>query len=273
MIRKPAVAGTFYPGDKKKLEETIALLMKRGSGKEEQKNRVKGLILPHAGYQYSGAVAAQTVYSAELKNTFIILGPNHTGKGKPFSVMTEGAWQTPLGQAQIDSALAKEIVSGSRYLKSDTRAHDSEHSIEVLIPFLQFAAGDIKFVPLVIARAPKEIYSAIAGDIVRAVKKLDQKDDVLLIASSDMTHYEPQESAEKKDRYAIEAINSLNAGELLRRVEEQDMTMCGIAPVVIMLEVVKAFGAKEAKLVRYETSGQATGDYRSVVGYAGMRVN
>ena len=271
MIRKSAVAGSFYPGNKKELEDTISLLFKNAGGKK--KNQVKALILPHAGYQYSGAVAAQTVSQAELKSTFIILGPNHTGRGKPFSVMAEGSWQTPLGAAEIDSELARAILKESKYLESDTEAHASEHSIEVLIPFLQFTLGRIKFVPIVISRADKNIYKAIAGDITRAIKSLGKENDVLLIASSDMTHFESRESAQKKDHYAIEAITYLNTEDFLQRIDRERISMCGVAPVAIILEAVKALGAKEGQLVCYQTSGEATGDYDSVVGYAGIRIN
>lgn len=271
MIRKSAVAGSFYPGNKKKLEEVIALLFKNAGNKG--KNRVKALILPHAGYQYSGAVAAQTVSQAELKNTFIILGPNHTGMGKPFSVMAEGSWQTPLGEVEIDSELAQALLKESKHLEHDTEAHASEHSIEVLIPFLQFALGKIKFVPIVISRADKDIYRAIAGDIARAIKSLGRENDVLLIASSDMTHFEPRESAQRKDHYAIEAITHLDTDDFLRRIDREQISMCGVAPVAITLEAVKTLGAKEGQLVCYQTSGEATGDYDSVVGYAGIRIN
>ncbi len=272
-IRKPAVAGQFYPANKEKLEEAIVSLIKKGLNSNAAKNRVKGLILPHAGYQYSGAVAAETVASSELQSTFIILGPNHTGMGESFSVMTEGYWQTPLGDVEIDFKLADEIVKNSKYFKSDTLAHLTEHSIEVLLPFLQFVKGKIKFVPIVVARADEDIYKLLAKDIYNALVSLKKEEDVLLIASSDMTHYESHESATKKDQYAIEAILGLDAQELLKRVNEMDISMCGIAPVAIMLETAKNLGAHHANLVKYQTSAEATGDYSSVVGYAGVRVH
>ena len=231
------------------------------------------MILPHAGYQYSGAVAASTVNSSELKDTFVILGPNHTGLGEPFSVMAEGHWQMPFGPVDIDGELAAEMVRGSPYLKNDALAHAQEHSIEVLLPFLQLAQGNIKFVPIVVARADKEIYQAIAEDICRAIKSLQRENETVVVASSDMTHYEPQESAEKKDQYALAAILALDTDKLLSRVCERDITMCGVAPVAILLEVAKRLGAQEARLVKYQTSGHTTGDYSSVVGYAGLRIS
>lgn len=273
IIRKPAVAGQFYPANKNKLEETISSLIAVSADKTVTKNRVKGIVLPHAGYVYSGSVAAATVNSSELKNTFIILGPNHTGLGEPFSVMTEGRWQTPLGEVEIDAQLALKMVEESPYLRSDTLAHASEHSIEVLLPFLQYAKKEIKFVPIIIAQAELKVYEAIARDIVRAINALRKSGNIVLVASSDMTHYESRESAQKKDNYAIEAIINLDTESLLKRVKERGITMCGVAPVAIMLEAAKSLGAKEAKLVKYQTSGDVTGDYSSVVGYAGIRVS
>lgn len=272
MIRKPVVAGQFYPNSKEKLEAMISSLLKDNPVSGVARRSVKGVVLPHAGYQYSGAVAAQTVSCCELKDTLIILGPNHTGLGKPFSVMTEGSWHTPLGDVAIDSTLAQAIVAGSSYLKADTLAHHSEHSIEVLIPFLQFFKKEIRIVPIVIAHAEAPAYKKIADDIVGAVNKLGRADDISFVASSDMTHYEPQKSAQKKDRQAIEAIEHLDMESLLGCVESFDITMCGVAPVSVMLEIVKKLGAREAHLVKYQTSGDASGDYNSVVGYAGMRI-
>ncbi len=272
MIRRPVVAGQFYPADKKGLEEALSSLMKEGRS-ATTKNRVKGLILPHAGYMYSGSVAGLTVSSSSLKSTVIILGPNHTGLGTAFSVMTEGVWQTPLGEVKIDEVLAKKIVGQSKHLKSDTLAHHSEHSIEVLLPFLQFLTKEIKFVPIILMQAKSSIYKSIASDIFQVIEKFHLENDITIIASSDMTHYESQDSASQKDHYAIEAIEKLDTDTLHKRVEEKDISMCGVAPVAVMLEVTKLLGAQKANLVKYQTSGEVTGDFSSVVGYAGMRVN
>jgi AmmeMemoRadiSam system protein B len=271
-IRQPVVAGQFYPGDQKSLENMIGSLIPKGKS-PAQKNRVKALILPHAAYIYSGKVAAQTVDSAELLQTIIILGPNHTGLGKPYSIMTEGKWQTPLGAVAINQKLAAQIAGNSSYLKSDTLAHDQEHSIEVLLPFLQYFIKEFTIVPIIIMRADYAVYRAIADDIFKAITALSVEKEVLLVASSDMTHYEPQDSAKKKDRYAIESILKLDAENLLERVEEKNISMCGVAPVTVMLELARKLGAKEAHLVKYQTSGDTTGDYQSVVGYAGITIN
>ena len=272
MIRRPAVAGYFYPKEKKELEHTLSLLFSVDSSQKQQRNAVVGAILPHAGYQYSGKVAAQTVSACTFKEIFIILGPNHTGLGEPFSVMTEGSWATPLGDVPIHVAVTKTLVQKSKYLREDTLAHASEHSIEVLIPFLQYIQKEIAIVPLVIAHASFGVYQDMAKDIYDTIMDLNLKDRVTLLASSDMTHYEPQSSAEDKDRYAIEAILRLDSENLLKRVEERRISMCGIAPVLVMLEVAKKLGAKDAHLVKYQTSGDTTGDYDAVVGYAGITV-
>ncbi len=271
-VRKPAVAGQFYPKEKHALEEMINHLLGQDSQKVS-KNRVRAMILPHAGYMYSGRVAAQTVNSCALTKTFVILGPNHTGQGEHFSIMTEGIWQMPMGDVAIDQELAETIIRNSQYLKVDSAAHRFEHSIEVIIPFLQNFQKEITMVPIVVMTANKSIYSSIAQDIVRGLKASGRINDVMIIASSDMTHFESQTLAEKKDQYAIGAILNLNTDELIRRVDEWDISMCGVAPVSIMLEVVKDFGAKKATLVKYQTSGDTTGDFSSVVGYAGLRIS
>jgi len=196
------------------------------------------------------------------------MGPNHTGMGKPFSIMTEGVWKTPLGNVEIDSELGQRILTLSRYLKDDHVAHLQEHSIEVQLPFLQYFKPDIKFVPIILGYGTGAVYKEIGRGIARAVKEL--KREVIIMASSDMTHYESQQSVRRKDTQAIEAILELNEDELLRRVQELDITMCGFAPATSLIVAAKELGAARAELVRYQTSGDTTGDYSSVVGYAGI---
>lgn len=259
MIRNPIVAGQFYPASASELKAMI-----EGMVKEE----VIGLILPHAGYIYSGPVTAAVISRIKFKNTFIIMGPNHTGSGKPLSIMTEGVWKTPLGEVEIDSKLAKKILATSKHLQEDKTAHLYEHSIEVQLPFLQYFKPNFKLVPIVLAHASGDVYKEIGKEIAKAVKKLGRK--VVIIASSDMTHYEPQESAQKKDVQAIEAILNLNEDELLKRVDELNITMCGYAPAVSLIVAAKELGATGTELVKYQTSGDVTGDYSAVVGYAGI---
>ena len=264
MIRNPVVAGQFYPESPSGLREMIREMIDDKAVKEE----VIGLVSPHAGYIYSGPVAGATISRVKLKDTFIIMGPNHTGLGKPFSIITEGTWRTPLGDVEIDSELAKQILAPSSYLKEDYAAHQYEHSIEVQLPFLQYFKKDIRLVPIVLSYADGVTYKEIGRELARAIEGLNK--EVVIIASSDMTHYEPQELAQKKDNQAIEAILDLDEDELLKRVEELNISMCGCAPVASLISAAKELGAKGAELVRYQTSGDITGDYTSVVGYAGI---
>ena len=264
MIRNPVVAGQFYPASASELKAMIKAMVDEKAKKEE----VIGLISPHAGYIYSGSVAGAVISRTKFKDTFIIIGPNHTGSGKPCSIMTEGTWKTPLGEVKIDSELGKQILATSHHLQEDKTAHLYEHSIEVQLPFLQYFKSNFELVPIVLAYASGAVYKEIGKELAKSVKELDKK--VVIIASSDMTHYEPQESAQRKDTQAIEAILDLNEDELLKRVQELNITMCGYAPAVSLIAAAKELGATGAELVKYQTSGDTTGDYSSVVGYAGI---
>ncbi len=264
MIRHPVAAGRYYPGSASEIREMIEMFVDETAEKEE----VIGLLMPHAGYPYSGSVAGATISRVRFKDTFIIMGPSHTGMGKPFSIMTEGVWGTPLGEVEIDSELARQIVAASKYLQEDTQAHQQEHAVEVQIPFLQYFKPDIKIVPIILAYAPAEIYKEIGKDISGAIKKLNR--EAVIIASGDMTHYEPQKYAKEKDTQAIEAMLNLDEDELTRRYEELDISMCAHGPAVSLISAAKELGATRAELVKYQTSGDVTGDYSSVVGYAGI---
>ncbi len=264
MIRNPVVAGQFYPDSPDQLRSMIKGMVDEKAVKEE----VIGLVSPHAGYIYSGPVAGAAISRIKFKDTFIIMGPNHTGRGKPLSIMTEGVWKTPLGEVEIDSELSKQILKASGYLQEDQVAHQYEHSIEVQLPFLQYFKSDIKLVPIILAHASGAIYKEIGKGLAKAIKESNK--EVVIIASSDMTHYESQESARRKDTQAIEAMLDLNEDELLKRVQELDISMCGYAPAVSLISAAKELGATRAELVRYQTSGDTTGDYSAVVGYAGV---
>jgi len=264
MIRQPVVAGQFYPDSPSQLKEMIKGMVDDQAEKEE----VIGLISPHAGYIFSGPVAGATISRIKFKDTFIIIGPNHTGMGRPLSIMTEGVWKTPLGEVEIDSELARQILATSNYLEEDSGAHQYEHSIEVQLPFLQYFNPDFKLVPIIFSFSTGATYKEIGRELATAVKALNRQ--VVIIASSDMTHYETQESAQWKDTQAIEAILDLNEDELLKRVDELRISMCGYAPAVSLISAAKELGATRAELVRYQTSGDTTGDYSSVVGYAGV---
>lgn len=262
-VRKPAVAGQFYPGAEGSLRKSIEKMVTSVS----KKIRAIGIVSPHAGYMYSGPVAGELYSNIEMPNTVVILGPNHTGIGKPYAIMTEGGWETPLGEVEIESELAKEILGASELIKEDSTAHRYEHSLEVQIPFLQYFKPDIKIVPIVIGG---EKFAEIGEAIANPIKKY--KKDVLIIASSDMTHYESHESATKKDNLVIEAILKLDEKEMLQRIEKYNVSMCGYGPTAIMLVAGKLLGAKQAKLIKYMTSGDTSGDYSAVVGYAGLAI-
>ncbi len=263
-MRQPYVAGQFYSGSRTALIKNLSGLVK--------KNLVTlpalGIVLPHAGYVYSGKVVGEVFSRIKIPETVIIIGPNHTGFGLSSSIISNGEWLTPLGRVRIDSDLAEKLLNVSGFLKEDDLAHRCEHSIEVQLPFLQFLNKEFSFVPIVIASAELSTHQAIGKEIAKAVRS--SKKDVLIIASSDMTHYEPQSEAVYKDNLAIEAILKLDEELLLERVEKYHITMCGYAPCIVMLSAVKELGAKEAELIKYQTSGDARGDYSSVVGYAGM---
>jgi len=264
MVRNPVVAGQFYPASPSQLKAMIEGFIDGNAVKEE----AIGVVSPHAGYIYSGPVAGAVISRIKVKDTFIIIGPNHTGRGKPFSIMTQGTWKTPLGEVEIDSELAKQILAGSSHLVEDSAAHLYEHSIEVQLPFLQYFKPDIKLVPIILSHGTAVTFKEIGKEIARAIKESNK--EVVIMASSDMTHYEPHESAKAKDAQAIEAMLDLNEDELFRRVEELNISMCGYAPAVSLISAAKELGATDAELVRYQTSGDVSGDYSAVVGYAGI---
>lgn len=266
MVRLPAVAGQFYPGTKEGLRKEVNKYIIR----DAEKIKAFGVMSPHAGYIYSGAVAGATLSSVELADTCVVMGPNHTGRGKPFSIMTEGIWKMPSGDCMINEKLAKAILSASDHLEEDDGAQRYEHSVEVQVPFLQALKEGVEIVPLVLADAGLDVYREIGKAIAGAIKESGRAATV--IASSDMTHYEPQEIAKEKDKKALEAILTLDEEALIGAITKYGISMCGYAPVCVMLAAAKGLGAKKAKLVKYQTSGDRTGDFNAVVGYGGVVV-
>lgn len=262
-IRKPAVAGQFYPGKEDALRKSIEKMI---VGVQE-KIKAIGVVSPHAGYIYSGPAAGELYSNVEIPGTVIILGPNHTGIGSPYAIMTEGKWQTPLGEVEIEEGLAKELLKANSLFQEDADAHKFEHSLEVQVPFLQYYSPFVKIVPIVVGGAD---FDEIGKALGETLKK--HKGDFLIVASSDMTHYEPDEIARKKDNMAIEAILKLDEKEMLQKIKRYDISMCGYGPTAIMLIAAKILGAKNAKLIKYMTSGDTSGDYSAVVGYAGLAV-
>ncbi|MCK4309230.1 MAG: AmmeMemoRadiSam system protein B [Candidatus Atribacteria bacterium] len=278
-LRKPAVAGSFYAGDSKSLNIQIekCFLHKIGPGKIPSavlagERKIVGLISPHAGYMYSGPVAAHGFYKIALDgkpDTIIILGPNHRGFGADVSIMINGKWKTPLGELEIDKDVAESILNNSKIIKIDNKAHQSEHSIEVQLPFIQYIFGkNVNIIPICMTRQDINTDIEIARSICSSV--VDK--NILIIASSDFTHYEPQEYAKNVDKQAINAILEFNPKKLYDIIYQQNLTMCGPGPITTMLIACKSLGAKKAELLKYATSGDITGMYDQVVGYASIMI-
>ncbi len=278
-IRKPAVAGFFYPSDKKSLIKSIEECFKHTLGPRDLPSvnkrgsrRIIGLVCPHAGYMYSGPVAAHAYYMLAkdgIPKSFIILGPNHQGIGSVIATVSSGLWETPLGHIKINEELAKRIVKLSGILDIDEEAHIYEHSIEVQLPFLQYLYGD-KFTIVPITMLMQDLESStILG---RAIAKAIKDENVVIIASTDFTHYEPHESAKRKDTEAIKCILRLDPEDLYRVVSSMNITMCGVGPVMTMLVAAKELGASVAYLLKYATSGDITGDLSQVVGYGAIAI-
>jgi len=267
MIRKPIVNGQFYPQEPDLLKSQISQFKPEGSSKIS----AKGLILPHAGYLYSGRVATVTVSKIIPKKTVVILGPNHTGLGPSFSLWDEGSWKIPSNEINIDENLAKAILSKGSYVSKDFSAHENEHSIEVQLPIINYFFNDFKLVPIACKTSNLETYKNIAAQIYEGLK--GSKDEVLLVASTDLTHYEPDQLARKKDRSVIEALINLDEEELIKKIHEENITMCGEAPVAILIACLKKIGVRKSQVALYQTSGDSGGDKTSVVGYVGMIIN
>lgn len=266
MKRTPAVAGQFYPGDR----EALHTMLERLIPGERSVDKAIGLISPHAGYVYSGAIAGATFARTRIPSRVVILGPNHHGQGHPAAVDSAECWQTPLGEVAVDRQLAAEIVEGCALLVEDDVAHRFEHSLEVQVPFIQYLSPQTEIVPICLSYAsPEQLFRM--GQELGAVL-LPKRDDVLLVASSDMTHYESGESARVKDLAALEKVLALDADGLYETVRSNRISMCGVIPTVVMLEAARVLGADEADLVRYGNSGDVTGDQSEVVGYAGVVV-
>lgn len=265
-VRHPAVAGRFYPRDEKSLRQEVVAYL---SQTQEQKPiRAFGCIVPHAGYMYSGHVAGAVFAKLQIPKLCLVLCPNHTGLGRPLAIMSAGAWDTPLGSVAIDSTFASVLKQHCSLLQEDSEAHQKEHAAEVELPFLQMLQPQLRFVPIALGTGQ---FGALAelGDAIAHVITL-QRESVLIVASSDMNHYESDAVTRIKDHSAIEPILRLDARALLDTVTQQHISMCGFGPAVTMLTAAKKLGATSAELVKYATSGDVSGDRNLVVGYAGI---
>ncbi len=279
--RRPAVAGYFYPSDRKELIRMIEELFKSKLGPGslprfvmEGPREIIGLISPHAGYVYSGAIACHGYYRlAEdgLPSLIILIGPNHTGYGSAISVYPGGVWETPLGSVEVDSEFAKELHKADPYIDLEESAHTHEHCLEVQLPFLQYIAQRVgksfKIVPIImLQQTPSSV--EILTNALRKVLSSYERREYLIIASSDFTHYEPAEIARKKDMEAISEILNFNADRFMEKVYELDISICGYGAIATLLKLSKHLGASKIELLKYGNSGDITGDYSGVVSYA-----
>ena len=268
--RPPAVAGTFYEGTPDRLAAQVAACLAENT-ETEIKERFIGAVVPHAGLMYSGHVAAAFYALAELPRRFIIICPNHTGSGHFAAINREGQWRTPLGNVAIDTPLADALMQESALLTDDSRAHAREHSLEVQLPFLQQLLGGFTFVPICLG-ANRYDYCQEIGKAIAAVVAASGE-PVGILASSDLNHYEDQETTLRKDQLAIDEVLRLDPRALWDVVDQFDISMCGFIPATTMLIAAKELGAKNARLVKHATSGDVNGDYSHVVGYAAIVVS
>lgn len=264
MKRMPAVAGQFYEADPARLEEYVRSLVDESAEKED----ARAALCPHAGLMYSGPVAGAVYSRIRFPETLVLVGPNHTGLGSRVSMMHEGRWEMPTGALDIDEELAALISENAPAVSRDAQAHAFEHSLEVQLPFILHFAGDAKIVPIAVLSASLGELKDIGEGIARAVR--DSGRPALVVASSDMSHFIPDKAARKKDRMAIDRVLALDPDGLYTVVREENISMCGYMPAVVMLTAARALGAEEASLVKYTTSAEVSGDYESVVGYAGI---
>jgi len=269
-LRRPAVAGRFYPDDPDELRTEARGYLSQGLSTNLPAVRALGCIAPHAGYIYSGHVAGAVFARTEVPERCIVLCPNHTGMGSALAIMSEGGWQTPLGKVPIDSNLALALKERFPALEEDSAAHRAEHAAEVELPFLLLRQLQLKFVPIALGTRNFEILDQLGKAVASVIAA--QSYPILIVASSDMNHYESDTVTRVKDHQAIERILTIDPRGLFDVVTQQDISMCGFGPAVAMLTAVRELGAKSAELVKYATSGDISGDRNMVVGYAGVVV-
>ena len=263
-IRRPAVAGLFYPDRADRIEAELNRLVED----VEPKVNPKAVIVPHAGWVYSGGVAGGVYGRVRVPRLAVLLGPNHTGLGPWGSVMTEGRWALPGSEVPVARELGQAILAASRALEEDELAHSREHALEVQLPFLRRIRADAAFVPVTLMRTDLAFCEEVGCAVAAAVRA--SPEPVLLLSSTDLNHYESQAVSNRKDRLAIDAILSLDPERLQRAVRDHAISMCGIAPTTALLTALRELGGGRAELVDYRTSGDVSGDYDRVVGYCGV---
>jgi len=266
MLRLPAVAGRFYPSNPSELADLVRECCKISLPAEPKP--VRACLVPHAGYVYSGHVAGAVLARIALPKRIIVLGVRHYPRGEAAAILSSGAWRTPLGDAPIDEALSDELKKACPLLREDSVAHSGEHSLEVQIPFLQVLAPEFTFVPVALGTIRFEDLVSVGEAIGRVLSA--QKEEVLLLTSSDLNHYEDDAITRIKDQKAIDQLLALDARRLYDTCRNEDISMCGLGPAVAMITALNWIGAKKAELVKHATSGDVSGDHDAVVGYAGM---
>jgi MEMO1 family protein len=266
MLRLPAVAGQFYPAN----PQELANLVRRFTQQNPQKNRAraKACLVPHAGYVYSGSVAGAVLAGIEIPQKVIVLGVRHFPRGENAAILSDGSWRTPLKDAPIDAELAGRCIKECTLLKEDAVAHAQEHSLEVQLPFLQILAPEFQFVPIALGAIRFEELQRIGEAIARVISS--SQEEVLLLTTSDLNHYEDDRTTRKKDAMAIAQLETMNPQGLYEACRTESISMCGLGPAVAMLFALRTLGATRAETVQYATSAAVSGDYRRVVGYAGM---
>jgi len=271
-VRRPAVAGAFYDANPDSLRQQVidSFMHRLGPGRlpeREGETGISAIVAPHAGFVYSGPSAAHAYLSLaeqDKPNTVIVIGPNHTGRGTPISVMGEGFWETPLGRVPLDTELAEIIVKKSRIAEFDDTAFFREHSVEVQLPFLQFIYSEFKLVPICMGYQDLET----SREIGRAIHESIEGESVMIVASSDLNHLESKDESNRKDSFVLNAIEVMDEAMLQESVKRERISTCGYGPVSVALVASKLGGAKSAEILSYYTSGDIIGDNRSVVGYA-----
>ncbi len=266
MLRLPAVAGRFYPSHPAELTALLHKYVLTDPGKPPIP--VRACLVPHAGYVYSGHVAGAVFARIALPRKIIVLGVRHHPQGEPAAILSSGAWRTPLGDARIDEPLAEALKKACPLLREDSVAHSAEHSLEVQLPFLQVLAPDFTFVPVALGTVRFESLVSV-GEALGRVLEIS-KENVLLLTTSDLNHYEDDATTRIKDRKAIDQLLALEPRGLYDTCRNEEISMCGLGPAAAMLTALNALGARRSDLVKYATSADVSGDRSAVVGYAGM---
>ncbi len=266
MIRQAAVAGQFYPGTEQALREELQRLLPPIA----EKRRAIGVISPHAGYVYSGSAAGTLLAQVAIPRTVVIIGPNHRGAGAVAALSPEQGWQTPLGVVPVERHLSDLIRQHQSAIQEDSASHRLEHSLEVQVPFLQYLRPDVSIVPLCLAFGDFDGCQLVGTALATAISEFGE--EVLIIASSDMTHYESVEAARRKDSLALERVLAFDPQGLVEVCRSEQISMCGVIPSAVMLIAARQLGATQAELLAYTNSGQVTGDHRQVVAYASVLV-